>query len=130
VKVFLKISQYPTPYNGFAFGNKWQDNGILKGFYFFEIDNYSDKFLAQQVVRLIEESGVIVIFLELQKDTNVGNIPFLLRKIVKYKKKIIVLCNGEHHQLEKLVSPFHSIKKDSELSNEYLNQLIGDKGLL
>lgn len=127
MKVFLKISQYLNPYNGFAFDSKWQNTEALKDFYFFEIDNHSDKYLVQQVVKLIEENEAIVILFEMQADTVVGNIPFLLRKILRYKKKVIIIYNGEHHQINKIITPFFCIKKDFEITKEYLNKLISNR---
>ena len=127
MKIFLKISLHLTPYNGFIFESKWQHSEALTDFYFFEIDNYSEKYLVLQTVRLIEENEVTIILLELQSNAVLGNIPFLLRKIVKHKKKIIILYNGEHNQINKTITPFFCIKNNFEITNEYLNKLMSNR---
>lgn len=92
----------------------------------YDFDNFSEKMLIEQAIKLLEQADTICIFLNSKADTPLlGFMPFL-QKILQKRKSCLVFLEGDHTQLSTFLKPLQPQETQATISKDLIQDALKD----
>jgi hypothetical protein len=85
-----------------------------------DLDQQSDAVLVQYACRLLEEAEQAVVYVHSESETGFGSLSPLVEQLIRYRQKCLLLLQGQHPRLHRMLSSrpdtlFFSGEKEEEL---------------